>query len=174
MSPFLALLGSPAMSALAPLLGIERTCDFMSTRPNRRVRIFIPLCRSARRYGGRWCVNPASPIAQHPPKNRLAVELTRRELCSGQCRRTRCHWPRFDSQPVVHALAVEARVGLAANDQGASTATGESRRGNILRAQIGGAGVLAPKPSRIAGQTQARSLRQCRAIAIFRLLIRVW
>ena len=36
------------------------------------------LCRSARRYGGRWCVIPASPIAQHPPKNRLAVELTRR------------------------------------------------------------------------------------------------
>ena len=55
--------------------------------------------------------------------------------------------------------------GLAANDQGASAATGESRRGNILRAQIGGAGVLAPKPSRIAGQTQARSLRQCRAVA---------
>jgi len=45
-----------------------------------------------------------------PPKNRLAVELTRRELCSGQRRRTR-HWPRVDSQPVVHTLAVEARGG---------------------------------------------------------------
>ena len=65
------------------------------------------LCRSARRYGGRWCVIPASPIAQHPPKNRLSVELTRRELCSGQRRRTR-HWPRVDSQPVVQALAVDA------------------------------------------------------------------
>src|SRR5215831_17866049 len=43
------------------------------------------LCRSTRRYGGRWCVIPASPIAQHPPKNRLAVELTRRELCSDAC-----------------------------------------------------------------------------------------
>ena len=35
-------------------------------------------------------------------------ELTRRELCSGQRRRTR-HWPRVDSQPVMHALAVDAR-----------------------------------------------------------------
>ena len=31
--------------------------------------------RRARLYGDRWCVIPASPIAQHPPKNRLAVEL---------------------------------------------------------------------------------------------------
>src|SRR5262249_16228476 len=38
------------------------------------------------------------------PEKQLAVELTRRELCSGQCRRTRCHWPRVDSQPVVQAL----------------------------------------------------------------------
>src|SRR5215471_15239822 len=40
-SPLLALLGSPAMSALAPLLGIERTCDFMSTRPNTTLADFL-------------------------------------------------------------------------------------------------------------------------------------
>src|SRR5262249_52549378 len=54
------------------------------------------LCRAARLYGDRWCFVPASPVVQHPPKNRPAVELTRRELCSGHCRRTRCHWPRVD------------------------------------------------------------------------------
>jgi hypothetical protein len=46
----------------------------------------------------------------------LSAERPRRELCSGQCRRTRCHWPRVDSQPVVQALAVDACCGPPASD----------------------------------------------------------
>jgi len=36
--------------------------------------------------------------------------LTRRELCSGQRRRTRCHWPRDDSQPVGPSLGWPQRI----------------------------------------------------------------
>src|SRR5262249_61795530 len=54
--------------------GLESRPERGRIRNPRRAR----LCRSTSRYGARPCVIPPSPIAQHPPKNRLAVELTRR------------------------------------------------------------------------------------------------
>src|SRR5262249_24441184 len=54
---------------------------FLTTKAGAGDRRPAGLCRSTRRYGGRWCVIPASPIVQHPPKNRPAVQLTLRELC---------------------------------------------------------------------------------------------
>src|SRR5262249_62066261 len=60
-----------------------------------------------------------------------------------------------------------------ASTASACTTDCEVTEREFLRAQIGWAGALARQPSRIAGQAGAGSLRQCRAIAIFRLLIRV-
>jgi hypothetical protein len=84
------------------------------------------------------CADPrgATEVDQHPPKNKLAVELTRRDVCSGQCRRTRCAIGlALTHSPSCKRLVRKPAGGLAANDQGASTATGESGKG-ILRDRV--------------------------------------